>query len=297
MVLATLFTLGTAGKGLAWEASFDGGGVATFEHWNGVAIDQAGNLVTAGVSLYPAYSWDCAFVVTKVSRSSGTILWRQEFPDCGEDETWESSGQEQVSIDSAGDVVVGRRDIGWRTFAVYKFSGASGHLLWRKTVGEYPKHGPYAHAITLDAAGNVVVGAGLKSLENHVNCPTTEFVVSKLDAKTGAEMWRRSVMGTFLANDECEDEALNQALAVAVDGSGDVIATGSFAGTVDFGGGGLTSSGGADIFLARFVAKCTDHFVQTVAYRWVGQVKFLFHTVDLAFASNKGHNKIDIFRA
>jgi hypothetical protein len=41
-------------------------------------------------------------------------------------------------------------------------------------------------------------------------------------------------------------------LAVAVDSQGNVFVTGWFVTTVDFGGGGLTSAGGQDIFLAKY---------------------------------------------
>ena len=37
-----------------------------------------------------------------------------------------------------------------------------------------------------------------------------------------------------------------------VDGSGNVLVTGTFEGTVDFGGGPLTSTGVSDIFLAKY---------------------------------------------
>src|SRR3990170_6282915 len=40
--------------------------------------------------------------------------------------------------------------------------------------------------------------------------------------------------------------------AVAVDGNGDVLLTGSFQGTVNFGGGNLTSAGLEDIFVAKY---------------------------------------------
>ena len=40
-------------------------------------------------------------------------------------------------------------------------------------------------------------------------------------------------------------------MGIAVDGSGDVVATGFFQGTVNFGGGDLTSSGNRDIFVAK----------------------------------------------
>ncbi|MBI2819399.1 MAG: hypothetical protein HYX73_05410, partial [Acidobacteria bacterium] len=38
---------------------------------------------------------------------------------------------------------------------------------------------------------------------------------------------------------------------VAVDGNGNAVVTGAFNGTVDFGGGGLTSAGGGDIFVVK----------------------------------------------
>lgn len=223
LVLVVLLAPGAGRVSVAWEARLDSAGVSVGDYWNAVAIDQAGDLVTAGVSLYPASSWDCAFVVAKVSRASGAVSWRQEFYDCGEDETWDTSGQEQVLIDAEGDVVVGRRDIGRRNFAVYKFSGTSGQLLWHQTLGRFSKHGPYAHAVSLDAAGNVVAVAGLANPNYWCH---TDFVVTELDATTGATLWRHAVRGTFRARDECEDDAFNQAVAVAVDGVGDVMVTG-----------------------------------------------------------------------
>jgi hypothetical protein len=42
--------------------------------------------------------------------------------------------------------------------------------------------------------------------------------------------------------------------AVAVDGSGDVLVTGQFTGSVDFGTGRLTTAGGNDVFVARYSA-------------------------------------------
>ena len=40
--------------------------------------------------------------------------------------------------------------------------------------------------------------------------------------------------------------------SVTVDGADNVLFTGAFSGSVDFGGGPLTSAGGIDIFLAKF---------------------------------------------
>lgn len=43
----------------------------------------------------------------------------------------------------------------------------------------------------------------------------------------------------------------DQGFGVAVDSSGNVLATGFFEGTVNFGGGNLTSAGSGDIFLLK----------------------------------------------
>ena len=48
------------------------------------------------------------------------------------------------------------------------------------------------------------------------------------------------------------DTGFDLGFGSAVDGSGDVVVTGSFDGTVNFGGGNLTSAGSKDIFVAKF---------------------------------------------
>ena len=47
--------------------------------------------------------------------------------------------------------------------------------------------------------------------------------------------------------------------SVAVDGYGNVVATGWFQGSADFGGGSLASAGGYDVFLVKYEqAECTS---------------------------------------
>jgi len=48
------------------------------------------------------------------------------------------------------------------------------------------------------------------------------------------------------------DGSRQQAHAAVIDASGNTVITGSFTGTVDFGGGALTRAGAEDIFLAQF---------------------------------------------
>jgi hypothetical protein len=50
--------------------------------------------------------------------------------------------------------------------------------------------------------------------------------VAKLDATTGADLWRRTLRGSFVPTEDCEDEAFNQANAVTVDAAGDALVSG-----------------------------------------------------------------------
>ncbi len=67
-------------------------------------------------------------------------------------------------------------------------------------------------AVALDGAGDIVA-AGFT-----INTGTRDFTVIKFDGANGAELWRRAINST--AN------GFDQALAVAVDTAGDVVATG-----------------------------------------------------------------------
>lgn len=105
--------------------------------------------------------------------------------------------------------------------------------------------GSDVYVLTLDSAGNVerstvLGGAGDELLSGLTTASGGRIVVSGSGLGTlmlepgGAIAWQRSFAG-----------------AVAVDPVDNVLVTGSFEGTQDFGGGPLTSAGGRDIFLAK----------------------------------------------
>jgi hypothetical protein len=80
-----------------------------------------------------------------------------------------------------------------------------------------------------DAFGQAVSSAG-----------GSDLVVARLDP-AGTRRWVRTAGGAT-------DDA---AAAVAVAANGDVVATGNFSGTVDFGTGAFTAAGGGDLFVVR----------------------------------------------
>jgi hypothetical protein len=75
-----------------------------------------------------------------------------------------------------------------------------------------------------------------------------DIFVAKLEGD-GSPVWSRRLGGT----------SLDQGLGVAVDSGDDVVLTGFFNGTVDFGDGPLTSAGLADIFVAKYSASEGSH--------------------------------------
>lgn len=104
-------------------------------------------------------------------------------------------------------------------------------------------------AVTTDATNNVfAVGnfSGILTVSgiSVTNVGGQDIFITKHDS-SGTVQWVKQIGGTL------DDFAR----AVATDGNGNVIVTGDFKGTVDFGGGPLTSSGGAtgsNIYVAKY---------------------------------------------
>ena len=106
--------------------------------------------------------------------------------------------------------------------------------------------------VALDETGNVYVTGYLQNTVNFApttsgsgisatsNSGTDDVFVAKLDP-AGRFVWLRTIGG--VGNDHASQ--------IAVSANGDVYATGSFRGMVDFGSTQLTSVGGDDIFVTK----------------------------------------------
>src|SRR5438067_1860242 len=108
-----------------------------------------------------------------------------------------------------------------------------------------------AYGVALDGSGNAVMTGRIESSVDFgggVVCPPTAVFVSTY-APTGAALWSKCLGGVLGGG---------TGRAVAVDGNGNVLVTGKFSGTVDFGTGPLTSAGADDVFLAKYTA-AGDH--------------------------------------
>ena len=105
-----------------------------------------------------------------------------------------------------------------------------GNHIWSKVIGGA---GPDAdYAVAVDGVGTVAMVGAIQNVVGQ-----SDVFVAKYSA-AGAPLWSKSFGGTL--NDV--------GTAVALDGSGNVVVTGYFQGTVDFGSGPLPAASG-DAFL------------------------------------------------
>jgi hypothetical protein len=99
--------------------------------------------------------------------------------------------------------------------------------------------------VAVDPGGNVVLSGFYRGTAsfgggNFTSAGQTDIFVAKYNA-SGSHLWSRSFGGI----------SLDRPRVVATDGAGNVLLTGSFQSTIDFGGGPLASSGSSDIFLVK----------------------------------------------
>lgn len=122
--------------------------------------------------------------------------------------------------------------------------GIPGQALWVRQGGS--SGDDFARAIATDNQNNLIVAGefrgsmqiGTKVLQS---AGGSDVFVAKLDAATGNVVWAKGFGGTG-------DDV---AKAVAVDDAGGIYFTGTFNGSIDFGGGPVASAGNVDAFIAK----------------------------------------------
>lgn len=129
---------------------------------------------------------------------------------------------------------------------------AAGNHVWSKKFGNNLTQS--GQAVAVDAGGNVVIagyfqGSVLFGSATLSSSGGGDMFVAKFDG-AGNHVWSKKF-------GSATDDQL--ALAVAVDSAGDVLLTGALTGTMGFGGTNLTSSGGADVFVAKLAAATGNH--------------------------------------
>ncbi len=102
-------------------------------------------------------------------------------------------------------------------------------------------------AVTTDSSGNIITAGYFSS--------TVDFGGGTLQSAGGVEdifLAKHSPSGAYIWSKEFGGSGRDRATSVAVDKDGNILVAGYFSGTVDFGGGPLTSADLLDIFVAKY---------------------------------------------
>jgi hypothetical protein len=233
----------------------------------GIAVDAGGNVFVTGYfnssadfgggMLYSQYmNWD-VFVV-KLS-PAGNHVWSKNF--------WSTSGDvgNAIAVDGNGDVVVSGFFLGAVDFGlgmlrsggaedafVAKLSGVDGHGVWAKSFGR--GFGDIGYGVAVDGSDNVIVAGsyqGSVDFGGGALASNGEEAFLAKYSPTGAHVWSKHFGGSMEPK---------RAFAVAAAANGDVVVTGTFQGSASFGGATVSSTGYADLFVAKFAG--------TGAHRW-----------------------------
>jgi len=237
-----------------WSQRFGGTGL---DGAASIAVDASGNVIISGdfqgtanfggANLVSAGNLDT--FLAKYN-TAGVHQWSQRLGGIGDDRG------NSIAVDGAGNVFVA----GWFNLTT-NFGGAnlvtagsfdvvlakynaSGVHQWSQRYGSTNLENGVG--IALDASGNIVVTGyflGTTNLggANLVSAGQYDIFVAKYDG-LGVHQWSQRFGSTNF----------DAGYAVAVDASNNVLLTGYFYGTANFGGGNLVSGGGQDIFLAKY---------------------------------------------
>ena len=235
-------------------------GSSGYDQGNAITADGADNVFATGYigtgtmgadfGGGPIFSVGLADIFLVKYSASGQHLWSKRFGGSGND-----TGM-AVSTDPAGNVTIagsfeGTVDFGGgpltssgqRDVFVAKFSATGTHL-WSKKFGSTGDEVGYG--VALDSAGDAVVSGKFQGSVSFGGTALTsaggdDIFLVKLAGATGNHVWSKSFGNT----------SGDQSLAVAVDASRNIVITGYFTGSVNF-GGTLLSGSGLDVFVAKF---------------------------------------------
>jgi hypothetical protein len=207
------------------------------------AIDNAGNESTRSAT---------ASANTPACPTGGAFAWSLQM---GGSVLADSVVPYAVAVDAGGNAVVtgamygtvdfGKGDVtsaGRADLFIAKYS-AAGVPQWVRVYGDASDQ--FGTAVGTDASGNVYVTGYFFGTASFGGSALTsnawDIVLAKYTAN-GAHVWSKRLGGA----------SYDMGQALAVDGGGNVLVGGQFAGTANFGGTDLTSAGGYDGFLAKY---------------------------------------------
>jgi hypothetical protein len=254
-------------------------GDANVQSGQGAAVDGSGNVYVTGDFLGTADFGGGEFQNTKVARdafvaklnASGNHLWSKHVAGTG------TTVGRSIAVDGSGNVVVtglfdGSVDFGGgllsatglsRDVFVVKFDSSGNHV-WSKRFGDLEDQ--VGQDVGVDGAGNVfLTGTFHNSIDFGGGTLTSggsnpALYVAKLD-DTGNYVWSKRFGG---GDGLMGATGYQNGNSLAVSAAGRVFLFGSYAGTIDFGGGPMVSAGGStDLFLAVLDGNAGDVIFST----------------------------------
>ena len=194
----------------AWAVHYSSTGVSTSDRAVAVAVDGEGNVIITGNVYRSPGRFNPNFDIVTIKYSpSGQPIWTTRHQSSG---NYDERATKLV-VDAAGNVFVTGSYASMSSgdgYLTLKYDASTGQPLW---VVRYPRGAPAD--LALDAVGNVFVTGSYYSgaIEN------TNFATVKYDGTTGQQLWERHYNGPESKGDN--------AVALAVDGSNNVVVTGS----------------------------------------------------------------------
>jgi hypothetical protein len=180
-----------------------------FDEAVAVAMDGSGNVVVTG---YSGSGTNSDYYTAKYAARTGALLWEQRHNGTGNGDDYPAV----VAVDGSGNVVVTGESHNGISDDYYtaRYAPADGVLLWQQRYNGPASRSDFASAVAVDGSGNVVVTGTSGNGE-----PDYDYYTAKYAAGTGALLWERRYDGPGHGDDYAQ--------AVAVDGIGNVVVTGS----------------------------------------------------------------------
>jgi hypothetical protein len=271
-----------------------------------VAVDNVGNTLVTGtffgtvdfgcgpLTVHTTYSWQDPINYSNIFLAKysplGVCIWSKSFGNPS------AVNVSNVAVDVNGDVIVtgaygGPTDFGNGTLSPYwayndifvaKYSGADGRYLWAKQFGSSISD-DYGYGVAVDKSGNVYVTGYFKGTVSFggvtplTSTPGNMSVFVAKYSSSGAHLWSKSFNNSYYA--------YGWKIAVDHTVNENIVLTGQFSGTIDFGGGPLTSPGtplstfvvklspsGGYIWAKSFGNSTSDTFGNSIAADSIGDV-------------------------
>jgi len=255
LILLLIFNVVLIAQAPDWQWATQAGG-NDHGYGQGITIDDEGNSYVTGYFLgtatFGSYSitssGDKDIFVAKID-ADGNWLWATKAGGSSEDIGLE------ITIDAAENSYVTGNFEGTATFGSYSLTSsgendifvakmdANGNWLWATKAGGTDNDNGFG--ITIDNAGNSYVTGTFRETANFgsyslTSSGNTDIFVAKMDA-VGNWLWATQAGGT----------SNETGFGITIDNAGNIYVTGWFSDTATFGAYSLSSSGSADIFVAK----------------------------------------------